>query len=180
MMTSSQMPIVRVEGTKARMRKFLKDVNNRASKVVRDGNAAYLALPAQELGWLDKVTRDTGVKKLDAREFPAHEKAPCGVLTTRLRYHIGRCKKCAALRPPKPHNGECKTVLKVEGLQDMTLGGLIVLMKSKMDEALALAQEYDTTIKALEEIPTLQGQLGVLQKQIAEHRQALDYFTRHG
>lgn len=176
-MTSSQMSVVRIEGTDAHMRMFLKDVNSRASKIVRDGSAVYVAVPAQELGWLDKIARDVGVKKLEVQEFPVHKKAPCGVFTTQLRYHIGRCKTCAALRPSKPKDGPVRTVLHVEGLHDLSINGLLSLMKQKMDEAFALAQEYDTVIKAIEKIPALEEQIKTLQKQMIEHRAALEYFS---
>jgi len=176
-MVSSQMPIVKIEGTEAHVRNFLKDVAGRATKIVRDKDSTvYVAIPAQELGWIDKIARDTNVKKTEVHIFPMHEKAACGVFTTRLRYHTGRCKQCTALRPPKPCNSEVRTVVKVEGLHDLTLGGLVALMKGKMDEAMALAQEYDTVVKAIEMVPELQSQLGTLNKQIDEHRQALKYF----
>lgn len=179
-MTNSQMSIVKIEGTNTRMRKFLKDVNSRASKIVRDTSAVYVAVPAQELGWLDKVAKDVGVKRLEVQEFPANKQAPCGIFTTQLRYHTGRCKKCAALRVSKPQSGECKTVLKVEGLQDFSINGLLSLMKQRMDEALGLAQEYDTTIKAIENIPALEEQTKTLQRQVAEHREALKFFSETG
>lgn len=179
-MVNAQMPIVMVDGTKAHIRMFLKDINHRASKVVHDGNVVYVALPAQELSWLDGIAKDTGVRRREVPKFPAHGKAPCGLLTTKLRYHMSRCRKCTVLRAPEPQHGESKTVVKVEGLHDLTLSGLVELMRRKMDESLALAQEYDTVLKALEKMPALQEQLTELQRQIAEHQQALGYFMKHG
>lgn len=177
-MTSTQPSVVRLEGTDTRIRKLMKDLNGRATILVRGGKGVvYAGVPNQELGWLDKIARDIGVKKAEIPAFPKYEKAPCGVFTTAPHYHVGRCRKCAALRPQKSHDGESKTVVRVEGLHDLTLNGLIGLMKGKMDEAMALAQEYDTVVKALEKVPELQLQLGALTKQIDEHRQALKYFT---
>ena len=128
-MTSANISIVRIEGTEAHVRMFLRDVNGRATKIVRDkGNVVYVCLPSQELGWLDKVARDVNVKKQEVRELPAHQVALCGICTTQLKQHSARCKRCTAMRPKKSQDGECKTVTKAIGLQDASLSGLICLM----------------------------------------------------
>lgn len=168
---------VRLEGTPTRIRKVMKDVNGRVSKIIRGNEGLiYVELPSQELGWIDKVAKDLGVKKVEMSTLPTHSRAPCGALTVNLRGHSGRCKKCADLRPLKPHNGEARTVVKVEGLHNLTLDGLISLMKVKRDEALTIAQEYDTTIIAVEKLPTIQVQLEEITKQMDNQRQALKYF----
>lgn len=180
-MTVGNTSVVRIEGTLAHMGKFLKDVSNRASKVVRGSSGVvYVELPSSELGWLDKVAKDTNVKKLEIPHLPTYKTAPCGILTTALYSHVPRCKKCAALRPPKPHDGEAATVVKVEGLEDLTLWGMIDFMKKRMDEALLLAQEYENVIKAVENIPELESQIKRLQEQLGNHKQAVKYFTERG
>ena len=176
-MTSTDSSIVRLEGSDARIRSLTKDVSGRASIIVRGSEGVmYVGIPNGERGWLDKVAKDHGVNQAVIDMLPEHERAPCGTLTTGLRGHTGRCKKCAALRPQKPRDGEVKTVLKVEGLHKLNLDGLLGFMKGKMEEAFALAQEYDTVIKAIEKIPELKAQMDKLTAQMGDHRQALKYF----
>lgn len=178
---SISMVFVRLEGTKARMRKLMKDISSRATTIIRGVEGIiYVALPSQELSWIDKVAKDDGVHKAEIQGLPKHDRALCGVLTVNLHKHIGRCRKCQELKPRKPHSGEVITVAKVEGLQELSLNGLISVMKQKMDEAMALAQEWDIAIKAVEKIPELQAQVNVLSKQMEEHRQALELFTKGG
>lgn len=177
-MTSAE-SIVKLEGSMAKIRKLMKDADGRATRIVRGNEGTiYLCMPNHELGWIDKIAKDIGVKKAEVCSLPSYGKALCGVLTVNPGKHSAQCKKCRALMPAKPHDGEVRTVIKVEGLHDLSLNGLTSLMKGKMDEAMAIAQEYDTIIKAVEKIPELETQLEVLKRQIAEHRQALKYFMK--
>lgn len=177
-MVNTNLSIVRLEGSKVRVHRLLKDINGRASIVVHGGSGIlYVGVPSCELGWLDKVARDIGCKKQEMQGLPEYGEAPCGLLTTSVAHHTPRCKKCTALRPPKPHNGEAVTVVKVEGLHDLTFNGLLELMRKRMDEALVLAQEYDTVIKAAEKIPELETQLKTYQEELGDHKQALRHFA---
>lgn len=176
-MTAQTAAFVKLEGTKARTRRLMHDVSGRAQRIVR-GNAGtlYIQLPSSELGWIDKVAGDIGVRKVEVQQLPVYFMAPCGVFTVNVGNHKGQCKKCQAILR-KPHDGEVKTVAKVEGLQSMDINSLIAVMKQRADDALSLAQEYDSVIKALEKIPELQKQLESMAKQLDEHRQAIKCFT---
>lgn len=179
--TNTNLSIVRLEGSRIRIHRLLKDIDGRASVVVHGAaGTLYVGVPSCELGWIDKVARDIGCKKLEVQSLPEHKKALCGILTTSVKHHTPRCKKCISLRPPKPHNGKAVTVVKVEGLHDLTFSGLIELMKKRMDEAFMLAQEYDTVIKAAEKIPELESQLKTYQEQLGDHKQALRHFAGLG
>lgn len=181
-MTAPNTAIVKLEGSKGRIRKLMRDINGRAHKLVRGTEGViYAEMPSQELSWMDKIAHDIGVKKLEVWEFPKHEQAPCGVYTVEVGRHKGKCKSCQAILSRKrPHDGEARVVAKLEGaksLDELSLNGLVGLMKGKMDEALQLAQEYDTVIKAVEKIPELNEQMKKLNEQVSEHKSALKYFT---
>lgn len=186
-MASPNLQAVKLEGTEAHIKKILRHLDGRATVVVRGAKTElFVAVPGSELGWLDKVAHDMGCKKLEIPELPEHEKAPCGILTTDVRHHKARCKECLKLKPEKPapvprttrsRNGKAQTVVKVEGLHDLTLEGLVTFMKNRMEDALALASEYDTVLKALEKIPELEDKLGQFQGELDSHRNALKYFA---
>ncbi|KKK60839.1 hypothetical protein LCGC14_3020320, partial [marine sediment metagenome] len=87
---------VKLEGTEYRIHKVFKDLNGRASIVIKGGKGIlYVGVPSSELGWLDKVTKDIGVKKHEITILPKYGKAPCGILVVNLHQHVGRCKTCA-------------------------------------------------------------------------------------
>lgn len=150
-MTGTNLSVVKLEGTESRIRKILKDLNGRATVIVRGApNILYVGIPNGELGWLEKVAKDLGCKKQEVPSLPEHQKTLCGILTTQRRSHEARCKACAALRPPKPKVSAPVTAAKIEPGQDFNLDGVIASIEithERMFEQLDRLEELLTSLK---------------------------------
>jgi hypothetical protein len=159
----------------------LKDLDGRATTVVRDtSNIIYVAVPPSELGWLDKVVKDMGCKRLDVDELPEHEIALCGTKTTHKKQHEGGCKSCRVLhaqqesqrpkkekrerKPRKPRSSKSTRILaKIEPGQNFDLDGVITSVEMTRDRLLEAYNGLDDLAKNLraykditERIPSLE------------------------
>lgn len=139
-------------------------------------------------------------KEMPEDQVPTYEEAPCGHHTTNVHAHSGRCKTYATMRqngqqatdadadaPPaetQPHRngkaGPVTTVFKLPGLSDVSLQGVIDLMKARRDTALNLATELDSVITALEKSSEVDQQLATLEAERQQYRKALVHFTEGG
>jgi len=144
----------KLEGSEYRIHKVLKDLNNRAYMVIRGGRGTlYVSVPGPELGWLDKVTRDIGIKKQEIHNLPEHKKAPCGALVVNLEQHKGRCKACQALRTtvsaPKPQ--KAITVARIEPGQDFSLDGVISSLEATRNRVASQLEVVDNLLNNLKQ-----------------------------
>ncbi len=143
-MTSANMASVRLEGSEQHIRKILKDLNGRATLIIRgSGKVLFVGVPTSELHWLDKVAKDIGCTKQELPSLPAHQKALCGILSVSKKYHEGNCKACAIVRSqmspvgkraPKTA-GASKPVMigKIEPGQNFDLNGVIASLELTHD-----------------------------------------------
>ena len=174
---------VRIEGNEYHMRKGLRDLKDRVKTLVNGKKTQiFVEVPDSELGWLEKVTKDIGLSTISIPTMPHYDPAPCGVLTTDLMHHTLRCKKCikATGRIKKERHtsivGPVQRIAKVPGLKTLDMKSLIALYKQRMEECLTLAQMYDSAIKALEGMETVDKRLAEIQKEKEEHKKALELF----
>ncbi len=183
-MVGSTICPVRIEGTPARIRKMNKDVINRVSVLIRDTNARlYVGVPSQELGWLDKVCKDTGVKKTEIQEFPKYSKAKCGVCTTNVKQHEGHCNACRAIAGKEPmavsagkrkaHNSSAVTIAKIEPGQNFDLNGVVASAEITRDRLLEAYEKLDNLIKNLNEYKDIRDRIPDLEKEAVERMNAV-------
>jgi len=181
-MTSANLVSVRLEGTEPRIRKILKDLNGRATVIIRgSGKVLFVGVPSNELGWLDKVARDIGCTKHELPSLPKHEKALCGILTVSKRYHEGRCKACAAVRaqmamvpaPLKPAKvAKAVTVGKIEPGQNFDLNGVIASLEITHDRVFNQLETLENLITDLKGYRDASDKLGELEQEAKDRMSA--------
>ena len=174
-MSNTNLSVVRLEGSEYRIHKLLKDLNGRATVIVRGSRGIlYVGLPSQELGWLDKVIKDIGCKKQELPSLPEHEAALCGVLVINRRYHEGRCKACAVLRvqkppvtkqPRKPRASKAIVVAKIEPGQNFDLNGVIASIEITHDRLFAQLDSLETLMTNLKAYRDAKDQLSGLEQE---------------
>jgi hypothetical protein len=178
---------VSIKGSPIKIRRSFHDFKDKAKTLVRNTKTEiYLEVPDSELGWVDKVVKDLGLTALTVATAPSYKTAPCGVFTADLVHHVARCKACAAAgglgrikRDHKtPKAGRVIHVAKVPGLTELDLKSMLAVMKQRMDECLTLAQSYDSAIKAIEGMATVEARLSEIQKEKVEHVKALEMFLK--
>jgi len=141
-------------------------------------------VPDSELHWLEKVTKDMGLSTISIPTMPHYDVAPCGALTTDLQHHGARCKKCekvegrTATIHHTPKAGKIISIAKVPGLTELDMKSMLAVMKQRMEECLTLAQNYDSAIKAIEGMATVEARLAEIQKEKVEHVKALEIFLK--
>ncbi len=159
-MTNTNLASVRLEGTEPRIRKILKDLNGRATVIIRGSSKAlFVGVPSSELGWLNKVAKDMGCTTHELPALPKHEQALCGILTVSKRYHEGRCKACAKIRSqtpqvekkaPKPLKPSAtRTVGKIEHGQNFDLDGVIASVEITHDRLFAELESLENLLTNL-------------------------------
>jgi hypothetical protein len=100
--------------------------------------------------------------------------------------HEAQCGSCKAARPTyvsafiKPtetikHNG-VKTLVSVRELSDLSLQGIIDLMKKRIDEAMSIGGAFETAVIALENLEESEQKLRTLENDLEESRKAVRYF----
>ncbi len=181
-MTTANLASVRLEGTEPRIRKILKDLNGRATIIIRgSGKALYVGVPSNELGWLDKAARDIGCTKHELPSLPEHEKALCGILTVSKRYHEGRCKACARVRsemppvrkePPGQRPSKAKTVGKIEPGQNFDLNGVIASIEITHDRLFGELETLENLLTNLKGYREAEGKLGELEQEAKDRMSA--------
>lgn len=181
-MTSASLASVKLEGTEARIRKILKDLNARATVIIRgSGKALYVAVPTSELGWLDKIAKDIGCTKHELPSLPKHAKALCGILTVSKRHHEGRCKACAIVRsemPPvrkqltKPRTMKVVTVGKIEPGQNFDLNGVIASIEITHDRLFERLETLENLLTNLKGYREAEGKLGELEQEARDRMSA--------
>lgn len=176
-MTSANLASVRLEGSETRIRKILKDLNGRATVIIRgSGKVLYVGVPTSELGWLDKVARDIGCTKQVLPSLPAHKKALCGILTVSKRYHEGRCKACAIARAQMGQAGKeastktpkasaSTTVGKIEPGQKFDLNGVIASLELTHDRVFNQLEVLENLITDLKGYRDARDKLGELEQE---------------
>lgn len=188
-MISPNLASAKLEGTEARIRKILKDLNGRATAIVRGSSERkgtailYVAVPANELGWLDKVAKDIGCTKHEIPSLPEHEKALCGVLTVNRRHHEGRCRACAKVRaqtapagkrvPTKtPKASASKTIGKIEPGQNFDLDGVIASIEVTYDRLFSQLEFLENLLNNLKGYRDAKGKLDGLEQEAKDRMNA--------
>ena len=192
-MTMSNSSWVKVQGTAIKIHRSLKDINGRAKNVIRDTNTQiFLEVPDSELGWVEKVVKDIGLSGIVISAPPKYGAAACGALTTDVKRHQLHCSKCYPLthkgvpwadrnkQPPITITKPVKTPelppTSVPVLTVKDLPSLINIMKARLDECMTLAQNYESAIRAVESISTLDNRLAEIRKEQEQHKKALATF----
>ncbi len=182
-MTSTKLVSVRLEGTELRIRKILKDLNGRATVIIREsGKTLYVGVPPSELGWLDKIAKDIGCTKQELTSLPEHEKALCGILTVSKRYHEGRCKACAIMRAQMPpaekkvpkiaKASAAETVGKIEPGQSFDLNGVIASLEITHDRIFNQLETLENLITDLKKYREATDKLGELEQEAKDRMKA--------
>jgi len=181
-MTSPNLASVRLEGTEPRIRKILKDLNGRATVIIRgSGKALYVGVPHSELGWLDKIAKDIGCTKHELPSLPKHEKALCGILTVSRRYHEGRCKACAIVRtqmpvvpaaPKRARASKAVAVGKIEPGQNFDLNGVIASLELTHDRIFNQLETLENLITDLKGYRDASDKLGELEQEAKDRMSA--------
>jgi hypothetical protein len=95
--------------------------------------------------------------------------------------HEAQCGSCKAARPAIKsaesikYNG-VKTLVSVRELSDLSLQGIIDLMKQRIDEAMAIGGAFETAVTALENLAESEQKLRTLENDLKESRNAVRYF----
>ena len=181
-MTSSNLASIKLEGTEARIRKVFKDLNGRATTVIRGGTGVlYISLPSSELGWMDKVVKDIGCKKSELSSFPMHEKALCGTLTVDRLHHEGRCKACARVRdqsprvrkiPRTPQASPVVPVGKIEPGQEFNLNGVIASLELTHDRMFGQLESLENLMTNLKGYREAAGKLVEYEQEVKDRMSA--------
>jgi hypothetical protein len=177
---------IRVTGTPVKIHRSFKDFKDKAKTLVRGSKTQiFLEVPDSEIGWVDKVAKDLGISAISIPVAPTYKTAPCGALTVDISHHVSRCKQCAATegRIAKKARkatkaGKVIRVAKVPGLAELDLKSMLAVMKQRMEECMTLAQNYDSAIKAIEGMTTVEARLAEIVKEKVEHQKALEMFLR--
>jgi len=183
-MTIANLVSVKLEGTETRIRKILKDLNGRVTVIIRGGGTVlYVGVPGNELGWLDKVAKDIGCKKLEIPSLPEYEKALCGILTVSKRYHEGRCKACAIVRAQtaptgkkapvkRPRASAPVTVGKIEPGQNFDLNGVIASIEITHDRLFGQLESLENLLTNLKGYRDAKSKLGELEQEARDRMSA--------
>ncbi len=182
-MTSANLVSVRLEGSEPRIRKILKDLNGRATVIIRgSGKALYVGIPSSELGWLDKIAKDIGCTKHGLPSLPEHEKALCGILTVSKRSHEGRCKVCARVRAQMPpaekkapkaaKASKPVTVGKIEPGQNFDLNGVIASLEITHDRVFNQLEILENLITDMKGYRSASDKLGELEQEAKDRMSA--------
>ncbi len=181
-MASANLAPVRLDGSELRIRKILKDLNGRATVIIRGGGKVlFVGVPSSELGWLDKVARDIGCTKKELPSLPDHEKALCGILTVSKRYHEGRCKACAIARaqmptapaaPKRARASKAQTVGKIEPGQNFDLNGVIASLELTHDRIYERLETLENLITDLKKYRDATDKLVELEQEAKERMSA--------
>ncbi len=182
-MTNANLASVRLEGTEPRIRKILRDLNGRATVIIRgSGKTLYVGVPSSELGWLDKVARDIGCTKHELPSLPEYKKALCGILTVSKRYHEGRCKACAIVRAQMPpaekrapkaaKASKPVTVGKIEPGQNFDLNGVIASLEITHDRVFNQLEVLENLITDMKGYRDASDKLGELEQEAKDRMRA--------
>jgi len=182
-MVSTNLSAVRLEGTEYSIRKVMKDLNGRAAVVIRGGKGLlYVGVPSIELGWLDKLVKDIGVKKHEIQSLPEHKIAPCGAHVIHLKQHTGRCKACARLRPAGGPSKATKaeTVAVIEPGQDFNLDGVIASLEITRERIYEQLEKLEALIGNLKGFREARDKLTGLEKEAKDRMQAAKMLLNEG
>ena len=180
-MVSTNLSAVRLEGTEYSIRKIMKDLNGRAAVIIRGGKGLlYVGVPSIELGWLDKLVGDIGVKKHEIQSLPEHKVAPCGARVIHLKQHTGRCKACLTLRPKAGKPGVPETVAMIEPGQDFNLDGVIASLEITRERIYEQLEKLESLIGNLKGFREARDKLTELEKEAKDRMQAAKILLNEG
>jgi len=115
---------------------------------------------------------------------PESVQAPCGqfvVAANGVGKHKGRCVQCrqvAGLPPVTVRSAV--TILSVPEMAGtaMDMDALIVCLSTSRDEALGMAEQLDSVINSVKEVPQLKAELAELEAKMTTYQQALNHFMK--
>ena len=144
-------------------------------------SSILIRIPESEKSFIQKVTTDLSLSlRPYGDELPPNRKMACGKVYVEGRntsMHIGQCKVCRVAMG-KSVTKPAVTVVKVKGLTEMSINGLLSAMKLRYEECMDLAGEWDRAIKALEGLTTLQERTKALEVEKVEHTKAIKLFLK--
>jgi hypothetical protein len=115
---------------------------------------------------------------------PESVEAPCGqhvVAKNGVGKHKGRCVECRQVQGlPPVQSRNSVTVLKVPEMAGtaMDLNSLIDCLSTSRDEALGMAEQLDSVINSVKEVPQLKAELAELEAKMQTYQQALNHFMK--
>ena len=177
--TPSGLSAVKLEGSESHIRRVLKDINGRATKIIRGPKGVlYVGVPSSELAWLDTVAKDAGCKKSEISSFPDHRKAPCGVLTTDRPHHALRCKACIALRPKDRSSVSSKAsevivVARIEPGQDFNLDGIITSLEATREKMFGQLESIESLLTNLKAYRDARNMMVELEQEVKDRLKAV-------
>lgn len=157
-----------------------------ANVVVASG-LVTIALVRDDHGakWAENVATEYTCTSVKPVAEPTHHIMLCGLsgLTAdTVKRHESHCSSCKALRRNGPSPtptvvaSPAETVVSVKGLADLSLNGMLSLMRQRVDEAMGLAATYEAAITAIERMGEAEKQLAAAQALVDSDRKALAYF----
>ncbi len=157
----------KLEGSEYRIRKSLRDLREAQTKVQDGRTTLYVQIPPNELGWLEKVAKDIGLKLLEIPQLPVYKTAPCGVNTTNVSMHKARCRKCRALIG-KPIAASTMTLGKIEPGQELNLDSVIASLGATKDKLYAELEKVEGLLTNLTGYRDAKTKLNDLEKEVEE------------
>ena len=113
---------------------------------------------------------------------PESVEAPCGqfvVAKNGVGKHKGRCVECRQVQGlPPVQSRNAVTIVSVPEMAGtaMDMDALIVCLSTSRDEALGMAEQLDSVINSVREVPQLKAELAELEAKMTTYQQALSHF----
>ena len=113
---------------------------------------------------------------------PESVEAPCGqfvVAKNGVGKHKGRCVECRQVQGlPPVQSRNAVTIVSVPEMAGtaMDMDALIVCLSTSRDEALGMAEQLDSVINSVREVPQLKAELAELEAKMQTYQQALNHF----
>ena len=151
-------------------------------------NRIYVLVPKRMYDEFVEICEEYAISREHITRPPDHATAPCGILTTRLRGHLGRCPGCRAAKGKGPvkaagaqagsrtRDGAVKTVFALPELGEFSLDGLLELMDKYRDEAVDIAANLEKSVTAVSEVQALFKRLAEIRETNPHLSAAMDHF----
>ena len=160
-------------------------------RVIREtGNRIYVLVSKHMYDEFVEICEEYAISREHITRPPDHGTAPCGILTTRVVQHRGRCPECRTAKGKGPvrykgqgaqagsrkRDGTVKTVFALPELGEFSLDGLLELMGKYRDEAVDIAANLEKSVTAVSEVQALFKRLAEIREASPHLSAAMDHF----
>ena len=160
-------------------------------RVIRETtNRIYVLVSKHMYDEFVEICEEYAISREHITRPPDHGTAPCGILTTRVVQHQGRCPECRVTKGKGPvrykgqgaqagsrkRDGAVKTVFALPELGEFSLNGLLELMDKYRDEAVDIAANLEKSVTAVSEVQALFKRLAEIREASPHLSAAMDHF----